>query len=63
MKTKYILSFIFILVVFSAILAQPTLPGTGNGNGNVEDNPIQFLIPIAIAIGAILGIKTIKKVK
>ena len=56
MKNKYIFTLVFALIAFS-IWAQPTLPGTGSGGGNVEDNPIHFLIPIALAIGAFLGFR------
>ena len=63
MKNNIKFTLIIFLVSLTHAMAQPTLPGQGTGGGNVEDNPIHFLIPLAIVIGTFLGIKTLKNSK
>ena len=55
MKTRLI--FLSILCVYSiqVMMSQPTLPGQGPGGGNVEDNPINFVIYPLLLIGGYLG--------
>jgi hypothetical protein len=57
---EIILTLAFIIFFMSDSNAQPTLPGN-DGGSNVTDSPIHFLIPLAMAIGAYLGIKKLRK--
>jgi hypothetical protein len=59
MKHKLLLTIAIILLVINDTLAQPSLPGN-DGGGNVTDSPIHFLIPLALAFGAFIGIKKLK---
>jgi hypothetical protein len=62
MKHKLILTIAFVTLFITESMAQPPgLPGTGEGGGNVTDSPIHFLIPLAMVIGAYLGIKKLRK--
>jgi hypothetical protein len=60
MKSRIILALAFVVLFITESLAQPSLPGNDNG-GNVTDSPIHFLIPLALAFGAYIGIKKLKK--
>jgi hypothetical protein len=60
MKSRLILALAFIALFVTESIAQPpSLPGN-DGGGNVTDSPIHFLIPLAMAIGAFIGIKKLK---
>ena len=58
MKSRLILALAFVALFITESMAQPSLPGSG---GNVTDSPIHFLIPLALAFGAYIGIKKLKK--
>jgi hypothetical protein len=60
MKSRIILAIAFVVLFITESLAQPSLPGNDNG-GNVTDSPIHFLIPLAMAVGAYIGIKKLRK--
>jgi hypothetical protein len=60
MKSRLILALAFVALFITESLAQPSLPGNDNG-GNVTDSPIHFLIPLALAFGAYIGIKKLRK--
>ena len=57
---EIILTLVFVIFFISDSNAQPTLPGN-DGGGNVTDSPIHFLIPLAMIVGAYLGIKKLRK--
>jgi hypothetical protein len=59
MKSRLILALAFVALFVTDSMAQPSLPGN-DGGGNVTDSPIHFLIPLAMAIGAFIGIKKLK---
>ena len=60
MKSRLILALAFVTLFITESIAQPSLPGN-DGGGNVTDSPIHFLIPLAMAFGAYIGIKKLKK--
>jgi hypothetical protein len=61
MKKRFIYLFVLMFIGLNELVAQPTLPGQGPGGGNVEDNPIHFLIYPFLALGAYLGFRFFKK--
>jgi hypothetical protein len=60
LKIKIIL-LLFLLFVGTGAIAQPDLPGQGDGSGQEDEAPISSLIAIGLIVGGYIGIKQTRK--